>query len=125
MSTDHPWTESAASYALGTLDQAERVAFESHLAECPACRAEVQSYQDVVGQLGYHAPPKAAPPHLKARVLAEAKRVRPIGAPAQRPPRARESRLPWLAAAAMLLLGGMLLTRLAGRRSVNRSRITG
>jgi uncharacterized membrane protein YcaP (DUF421 family) len=30
-----------------------------------------------------------------------------------------------LAAAAMLLLGGMLLTRLAGRRSVSRSHITG
>ena len=80
MSTDHPWTQSAASYALGALDEDERVAFESHLAECAACRADVQSYQEVVGQLGYHAPPKAAPPHLRARVLAEAKQVRPISA---------------------------------------------
>ena len=104
MSTEHPWTDSAASYALGTLDEAERTAFESHLAECPACRAEVQSYQEVVGQLGYHAPPKVAPPHLKARVLAEARQVRPIGAAKKAPTRASSPRLPWLAAAAMLLV---------------------
>jgi anti-sigma factor RsiW len=74
MSNEHPWTEYAASYALGALDADERAAFETHLAECAACRSEVQSYQEVTGLVAQSAPPVSAPPHLKARVLAEARR---------------------------------------------------
>src|SRR5262245_24865582 len=105
MSNEHPWTEYAASYALDALDEPDRIAFEAHLADCPACRAEVQSFQEVTGLLAHSATPLAAPPHLKTRVLEEARKVRPISARMAPPPqKPRASRLPWLATAAMLLV---------------------
>ena len=116
MSNQHPWTEYAASYALGALDPDERAAFETHLAGCAACRSEVQSYQEVTGLLAQSAPPRGAPAHLKARVLEEARRVRPMPTPqaGQRvtAPGVRPTRftvwLPWLAAAALLILAAGL-----------------
>jgi anti-sigma-K factor RskA len=111
MSNEHPWTEYAASYALGALDPAERAEFETHLAGCAACRSEVQSYQEVTGLLAQSAPPRSAPAHLKARVLEEARRVRPITlqtgqrvTPPGVGPARFAVRVSWLAAAAMLIL---------------------
>jgi anti-sigma-K factor RskA len=98
--TDHQWTELAAPYALGALDAAERARFEVHLAGCAQCRGEVQSLHDVTGLLAESAPAAAPPAALRARVLREAHRVRPIGA---RPP-FRANIGPWLAAAACLVL---------------------
>ncbi|HSL71774.1 MAG TPA: anti-sigma factor, partial [Longimicrobiales bacterium] len=111
MTNDHPWTEYAASYALGALDEGDRTAFESHLEGCAACRAEVQSYQEVTGLLAHAAMPVAAPPHLKNRVLAEAARIRPLAT--RRSRRTIGAWVPWLAAAAMAIvaLGMGLLYR--------------
>lgn len=95
--TDHPWQESAAAYALGALDADERAAFEAHLAGCAACRVEVQAFREVAGLLAGAAPAVAAPPGLRDRALGEARRVRPIG-------RGALLWLPWLAAAASLVL---------------------
>ncbi|MGH7470711.1 MAG: anti-sigma factor [Longimicrobiales bacterium] len=105
MSNDHIWTEYAASYALGALDSEDRVAFEAHLTGCAACRAEVQAYQDVTGLIGQSAPPVAAPPQLKHRILAEARKVRPITSVATlKLKRPRSSVLPWLLAAASIVV---------------------
>jgi anti-sigma-K factor RskA len=124
MSTEHPWTEYAASYALGALDADERAAFETHLAECAACRSEVQSYQEVTGLVAQSAPPLSAPPHLKERVLDEARRVRPITTvqagqrvPPGMSPAKTSARLPWLAAAAMLILAAGIGIFYASERS--------
>ncbi len=95
--TDHRWLESAAPYALGTLDREEHAAFEAHLAGCAACRAEVQAVREVAGLLAYSAPDAAPPAALRERVLAEGRRVRPL-------PRPRPARAPWLAAAAAAVL---------------------
>ena len=38
---DDPFAETAGAYVLGALADAERVAFEAHLAACPACRDAV------------------------------------------------------------------------------------
>ncbi len=91
---EHPERELAAAYALGTLDAAERDAFEAHLATCDACRADVRAYGAVTGLLGQAVPDAAPPPGLRDRVLAEARRVRPIGSARRGLP------APWLTAAA-------------------------
>jgi len=112
MTTAHEWRDLAAPYALGALAPEERRAFEAHLAGCDACRAEVGSFAEVAGLLAYGAPSAEPPVGLRDRVLAEARRVRPIApAPRRRAPAA------WLAAAAALLLAvaaGVEAWRLAG-----------
>lgn len=100
--TDHRWTELAAPYALGALDPAERAEFERHLATCPSCQAEVQSFREVAGLLAASAPAAAPPPELRERVLRTAREVRPIAA------RRRSVVLPLAAAAAVVfaIVGG-------------------
>lgn len=95
---DHEWRDYAAPYALGALAPDERSAFESHLAGCAACRAEVRSFTEVAGLLAHGAPAAEPPSTLRDRVLAEAQRVRPIAA------RRRGANTAWLAAAAALVL---------------------
>lgn len=97
--TSHEWQEQAAPYALGTLSGEERRAFEAHLAGCDACRADVRAFSEVTAVLAHAAPAAEPPRELRDRVLAEARRVRPIGT---RP--ARRATLAWLAAAAALVL---------------------
>lgn len=109
---DHEWRDYAAPYALGALVPEERSAFESHLAGCEACRAEVRSFSEVAGLLAHGAPAAEPPQALRDRVLAEARRVRPIAA------RRRGSNSGWLAAAAALLLAvgaGVYSLRLSAR----------
>lgn len=110
--TDHLWQDYAAPYALGALTAEDRSAFEAHLAGCDTCRAEVRSFAEVAGLLAHGAPAVEPPATLRARVLAEARRVRPIVT--QR----RGAPVAWLAAAAGLLLAlgaGVETWRLAGR----------
>jgi hypothetical protein len=59
------------AYALGALDDDESILVREHLAACPACRAELANYDDVVDQLNATAlvPP---PARLRDRVLASA-----------------------------------------------------
>lgn len=101
MNGDHSWTEFAASYALDALDPEDRAAFESHLAGCPDCRAQVASYREVAGALALGAPALEAPAALRARVLAQARGVRPI---TSRQPLPAGDRRAWLATAAALVL---------------------
>jgi anti-sigma-K factor RskA len=100
MSEPHAWSDNAAAYALGALDAEERTAFETHLAECAICRAEVESYHDAAGLIGYGAPVMQPPPQLKAKVLAQVKSVRPIHGRA----RMRRRMGAWLATAAALVI---------------------
>jgi len=110
--SDHPWQDYAAPYALGALTAEDRSAFEAHLAGCDTCRTEVRAFSEVAGLLAHGAPAVEPPPTLRARVLAEARRVRPIVS--QR----RGAPVAWLAAAAGLLLAvgtGVEAWRLTGR----------
>jgi anti-sigma-K factor RskA len=93
--TEHEWLVLAAPYALDALDGEERAAFEAHLAQCAQCRAEVASFREVAARLAMTAPVAEPSPALRDRVLAEARRVRPIGGGVRRA---------WLAAAAGFLL---------------------
>lgn len=94
--TEHPWHEHAPAYALGALDPADRAAFEEHLAGCDLCRADVARHRTTTDLLARAAPDVAPPAALRARVLGDAARVRPL--------RRRGSGLPWLLAAASLVI---------------------
>ena len=71
-------------YAVDALDDVERVAFERHLAECPACQAEVAGLREAAAMMGGGA---ATPPpaELRDRVLAGITTVRPLPPPLERP----------------------------------------
>jgi len=108
--------DSAASYALDALDGNERAQFETHLAGCRECQAEVAAYREVAGALAYAAPTADVPPPpaLRDRILAEAREVRPIGVAsrpigqAAGPTRRRASIAPWVVSAASLAAAVLL-----------------
>lgn len=60
--------EMAFAYAIHALDDDDRLAFETHLADCPGCRREVAQTQDAVAGLSddFAVEP---PPHLRSVVL--------------------------------------------------------
>lgn len=97
----HEQLDQAAAYALGALDAAERAAFEAHLATCAECRAEVQAFRETAAQLAAGAGGATPSGDLRERVLAEARRVRPIRT-------ARRFSAAWLAAAAGFVLALLL-----------------
>jgi anti-sigma-K factor RskA len=121
--TAHAWLEHAAPYALGALDESDRVSFEDHLASCDVCAREVRELTAVAGLLATAARPVAPPARLRDRILSDARAVRPIAAatPAAAStstpaPRARDiardtplggrwsTIVPWLAAAAAVVV---------------------
>lgn len=64
-------------YAADALDGAERASFEAHLADCPACRAEVAELTETTSWLAAAAA-VPAPAGLRARVLAEVAQARQL-----------------------------------------------
>jgi len=62
-----------AAYVLGALDEPEAEALRVHLAECPACRAEVAQLQLVADLLAIGVPRAAVPEGLRARVVGTAR----------------------------------------------------
>lgn len=71
-----------AAHALGSLDDAERLSFERHLATCAVCPDELAVFERVVDALAQGIPQQRAPADLRRRVLDDARRVgaAPIGA---------------------------------------------
>jgi len=104
----------SGAYAVGALDDAERVAFEQHLAQCAACRAEVASFRETSALIA-ETEALDPPASLRDGVLAGISQVRPLPpeAPAapeepagtQQPIAVRRRWLaPFLAAAAAVVL---------------------
>jgi anti-sigma-K factor RskA len=93
----------APVYAVGALSPAEREAFEEHLQTCAACRAEVESLRSIADLLAHAVPQHAPPLNLRGRVLAAA-------APPAARVRSRSVIVPWLLAAASLVLAAGLGT---------------
>ncbi len=98
----------SGAYAVDALDDIERAQFERHLAECPACRSEVDSLQDAAALLAETTvtTPSA---QLRGRVLEDIAGVRPLPPPggtvtALAPRRRRV--LPFLVAAAAVVAIG-------------------
>jgi anti-sigma-K factor RskA len=69
MSTHEELKANAAGYVLGSLDAEERRAFESHLAGCAECSAEVASLRPVVGALASVVPQVTPRAELRDRIL--------------------------------------------------------
>ena len=100
---DHDWSDNTAAYALGALDGAENAAFEKHLATCERCQLEVESYRNVVGLMSVSVPLVDVPADLRERVLARVPHDRSIAMFTARG-QPSVSLLPWLAAAASLVV---------------------
>ncbi|SIT12246.1 anti-sigma factor [Alicyclobacillus vulcanalis] len=64
--------ELCALYALGGLDDAERLAFEEHLATCADCQAELAQMTPIADALLYDFEELEPPQELRQRVLAAA-----------------------------------------------------
>lgn len=80
----------SGAYAVDAVDDAERTAFEAHLAECPACRAEVASLRGAAAHISHVS--VAPPPELRATVLAGITQIRPL--PPQEPVEEPDERIP-------------------------------
>jgi anti-sigma-K factor RskA len=107
MTPTHDEQAFAAPYVLGALDDADRRAFEAHLATCAVCRDEVRSLTRVVDALPFAAPTRTPRPELRAKVLAgildEPRGRQP--AVRERPPRLRVREWLPLAAAVAVAIG--------------------
>jgi anti-sigma-K factor RskA len=125
--------EQAAAYALGAMDASEVQAFEAALAQSSELRTEVDEMRRVYGLLGASAPPVPAPAGLRGRILADARKVRPIAtAPRETaPPLAADAvgsrsaawtALPWVLAAAAIAFVAFAQSRLRTEREVLASR---
>ena len=88
-----------AAYALDALDDRERNAFETHLAGCDDCRAELSNFRETAALLAYAEEGPEPPAALRERLLAEARRERPHQSVVVLRPR-RALRLTAIAAAA-------------------------
>jgi len=69
MSTHEELKANAAGYVLGSLDPEERRTFESHLAGCAECSAEVRSLRPVVGALATAVPQVTPRAELGDRIV--------------------------------------------------------
>jgi anti-sigma-K factor RskA len=127
MTVDHDrWADAAGAYVLGAMPAREREAFESHLAACPTCQADVDDLRPAAEALPMASPPMLPPPALKDRIMAEVEREAALlaqaGPAADRPPRERRRfRLPALTgwrlapvAAALLIVGALAGAALSG-----------
>ena len=116
MSAEHEYLESCAAFALGALDEADRVRFEEHLsAGCAECEAALADFGAATVLLAATAPEAAPPAGLRARVIKAALAARPaataerfaIPRTVERPLVRRPSRWSWGFAAAAAALAGV------------------
>ena len=147
--SEHPWLDHAAPYALGALDESERASFEQHLSTCSICSDEVRTLTEVAGLLAMAAPAVTPPSGLRDRILSDARAVRPIAVAARpsetpatssprattaapTPVRSTRSILPWLAAAAAIVVAIYLgqegrrerIARIATEQALASARLT-
>ncbi len=105
-----------AGYALDALDADDRRAFESHLAGCERCRAELAALSEAAGTLAFAVEGATPPPALRGRILAAAREEAPTVV-ALRPRRTRLYAGIALAAAACAALAIGLTVSLSGGSS--------
>lgn len=69
-----------AAYALDCLDVDEKIQVDAHISECQQCRAELQTYQDIVEVLPLAMQENTPPSGLKGQILRSARQsqTRPV-----------------------------------------------
>jgi anti-sigma-K factor RskA len=125
--TNHDrWADAAGAYVLGALPAGEVPDYETHLAQCPICREEVEELRPAAEAIPMSSPQQRPPAELKARIMAEVEREAALlasaGPAADRPvERRRRRRRPLLAgwrlapaAAAVLAVGVLAGFAIAG-----------
>ncbi len=120
--------EQAELYVLGALTPEDRAAFEAHVTSCSDCASIVKSFSPVTDALAHATPQHEPPDALRARVFdsvgglpARVVSMRPPDAPVRSP-----SILPWLAAAASLVMAvalGVYAANLRARIGALESRL--
>ena len=107
MNTHEQFADDLALYALEELTGAERQAFEEHLAECAACRRELQAMRADLGLLALSSSGPQPPARSKQRLMrAIAAEPRGVSQPAPVPARSWWwSLVPALAALGLLIFG--------------------
>ncbi|MGH7197189.1 MAG: anti-sigma factor [Candidatus Omnitrophota bacterium] len=63
------WLEQAESYALGSLEDAERLDFENHLPRCAFCQARVRETEELLSSLPRSLSPVTPPAGLKNKIM--------------------------------------------------------
>ena len=111
--------ELVAGYALDALDADDRQTFESHLAECEGCRAELAGLSEAVGTLALAVEGPPPPAALRGRILGAAREESPTVV-ALRPRRTRAYAAVALAAVACAALAIGLYAGLSGGGSSNK-----
>jgi anti-sigma factor RsiW len=90
MSEHDRWAEDVPAYLLGALPPEDVDGFRAHLAECAACRRDVQELQAAADALPIGVQPVVPPPALKERIMtvvrSEAELLAAAGEGADRPP---------------------------------------
>lgn len=70
MSSHQDWEEFAAGHALGALEPDDEQRFEAHLRTCAECQQVIADTEAVMAELAVAPEQVAAPPELKARLMA-------------------------------------------------------
>ncbi len=105
-----PFDAQAAAYALGALENEERVEFERHLAAgCASCQTFLRDSGEALATLAAELPPVVPPPGVRAALLRRIDADAAIGRQAVRLPRRW---LAWAATAAAAMVLGALATSL-------------
>lgn len=118
------WHDLAPAYVLGTLEPQEAAAFEQQLHLDAELRAEVQRYQETVGELPLAVEPHAPPPHVKAALMARvqtAAQVAPVAPRVAEPIRRWWQRLSWPLINHVALVAAVLAIALLGAALFNTS----
>lgn len=106
-------TDDLELYALDALPAPERARVAAHLADCPACREQARSLEEVAISLPNTLPQAAVPSQLRARILASA------GADMAAPARRRESAwTSWLRPSRIAIAGLAVAVLLLGASNV-------
>ncbi len=104
MSAHEQFAEDLALYALDGLQGEERVRLEKHLAECSACRRELEELRGDTALMALSTTGPTPPRRARQRLLDAVAREPRAGAVRTR--RSWWAPLPWLAAAASVLVAG-------------------
>jgi anti-sigma-K factor RskA len=96
MGTELECGRDAAAYVLGALDESEALAFRLHMAQCAACREEVDLLQSAAAGLPMMVPQQPPPGTLKAAVMNEVRRDARRRQLEAQPLAARRSARSWL-----------------------------